>query len=448
MSLMKKSVLSLGAIMAFRMLGLFMILPVFAVAATQYTGHTALLIGVALGIYGLTQACLQIPFGLWSDKIGRKPIIIIGLILFLIGSLIAGYSTSIGGVIVGRALQGAGAVGSTLLAYIADLTPDEGRTKAMAFVGMFIGLAFMIAIIVGPIFHQWIGLSGIFYFTALLALAGILLLFSVPSAKPIIDDNIEAKANKFKSVLKNPNLLRMDFSILLQHATLTSLFMAIPVLLAKILGLSMAGQMVMYLVVFILAFIFMLPMIIIGEKKRKLKMIFISSVALLFISQLLLIFLHHSIWSVSILLLIFFTAFTALESSLPSLVSKIAPLDKKGTAMGIYSTSQFFGIFLGGVFAGLVFTHFSVTGVFTLGALFCLIWLLFIIKMPEPPYLSTKIFSLKQSNGQLKQQALQLPGVHEAVTSGQVLYLKVDKQQLNEGELQQLLETGNLSGSA
>ena len=444
---MKKAVFSLGAIMAFRMLGLFMILPVFAVAARHYTGSTALLIGVALGIYGLTQACLQIPFGFLSDKIGRKPIILIGLVCFLLGSLLAGYSTSIYGVIAGRALQGAGAVGSTILAFVADLTPDEGRTKAMATIGMLIGLSFMIAIIVGPLLNTAFHLNGIFYFTALLALLGIVMLFTLPNTKPIVDDNVEAAPDKFKSVLKNKDLLRMDSSILLQHATLTSLFMAVPVLLNKILHLSQNGQMLMYLIVFILAFIFMLPMIIIGEKKRKLRSVFLISVFLLFASQVLLIFFHHGLFVISLLLFIFFTAFTALESSLPSLVSKISPLDKKGTAMGVYSTSQFFGIFMGGVLSGLVFSHFHITGVFALGAAFCFIWLCFILKMPEPPYLSTKVFTLADPQPGLKQQVLALAGVHEAVVSGQILYLKIDKQQFNSGELQPLLETGNLSAN-
>jgi predicted MFS family arabinose efflux permease len=444
-----KSVLSLGAIMAFRMLGLFMILPVFSAYVHKVPGATPTLIGVALGIYGLTQACLQIPFGTWSDKIGRKPVILIGLLLFGFGSVVAALSHSITGIIIGRALQGGGAVGSTVLALVADLTRDEHRSKAMAFVGLTIGMAFSVAMILGPLVNAHYQLAGIFWLTAAFALIGIILLFTVvPHApKVFVDDTVEPVRNRFKAVLHNTHLVQLDISILVQHAILTAIFIAIPILLTHDMHLSSTDQTWMYLIVLGLAFIAMVPFIIIAEKKRKMKSIFTGCIAALLLSQVLFFFFQNSTIMVAITLFIFFTAFTVLEASLPSLVSKVAPIRNKGTAMGVYSSSQFFGIFVGGLFGGIILGHFGLSGLFVFAGVLSLAWLILSFQMPEPPYLSTLIFNAAE-HGEFSdarvQSLLKLSGVAEAVfMKGEALiYVKIDKLKTSKDEVAKSLGKG------
>lgn len=444
-----QSVLSLGAIMAFRMLGLFMILPVFSAYVHTLPGATPFLIGMALGIYGLTQAVLQIPFGLWSDKIGRKPVILIGLVLFAFGAVIAAMSHSIDGIILGRALQGAGAIGSTVLALVADLTRDENRTKAMALVGMTIGLSFAIAMVLGPLVNAHFHLAGIFWLTAIFAVLGIVMLFTtVPSAPQLfVNKAVEGTPAGFKQVLKNSHLLKLDFSILCQHAILTAIFIALPILFTHDMKLSSGDQTWMYLAVLGLSFIAMVPFIIIAEKKRKMKPIFTMSVALLLICQLFFYIGQHSGLVIGITLFVFFTAFTILESSLPSLISKVAPIRNKGAAMGVYSSSQFLGIFIGGALGGLIFAHFGINGLFAFAAVLGLIWLIVAISMPQPPYLSTIIHALKPNADDEKLQALQtVTGVNEvaAMKAENLLYVKIDKQKISDTELRKWLEQSSL----
>ena len=448
----RSATLSLATIMAFRMLGLFMILPVFSVVAEQLPGATATLVGIALGIYGLTQALLQMPFGMLSDRIGRKPIITVGLILFAIGSVVAACSHTIYGIILGRALQGAGAIGSTTLAMAADLTRDENRTKAMAFMGLTIGFAFSLAMVFGPIINTWFHLSGIFWVTAGLAMIGILLLYtSVPTPTRITHQNTKTDPVRLKAILKNPQLLRLDAGILLLHAMLTALFIAIPILFTRLLQLTETQQVLLYLVVLIFAFLTMVPLIIIAEKKRKMKPIFILAICTLVITQLLLLFFQRSTIGITIILLLFFSAFTLLEASLPSLVSKISPIRNKGTAMGLYSTSQFLGIFIGGSLGGWIYGQYHIEGLFIFCALLGLIWLTFATSMQQPPYLSTLTFGTEQWNnkdpgGELVSRLKSMPGVAEValIAHEALIYLKVDKKIADKDELRKLIEEGNL----
>lgn len=441
-----RAALSLASIFALRMLGLFMIYPVFSVYAKGLDGATAITIGLALGVYGLAQAVLQIPFGALSDRIGRKQVITGGLILFAIGSVIAARATGIDGVILGRALQGGGAVGSTILALNADLTREENRTKAMALIGMTIGMSFALAVVVGPLLNSWIGVPGIFWLTAVLAVAGIVVLYTtVPQPDSVFRHrDAEPVPALFKRVLTNGELLRLDFGIFVQHAILTATFLALP-LAMKQAGSFHSAQWLFYLPLLAVSFGLMIPFIIIGEKYRKMKPVFASAVAAVALGQLLLLFLHANLWEIATGLLIFFAAFNLLEASLPSLISKAAPADSKGTAMGVYSSSQFFGIFIGGAAGGWVLGAFAPHGlvaVFALTTALALCWLLVALTMPSPRYLTSKLIripdSAKQEPGDgLSTRLLAIPGVAEAIVVAEegVAYLKVDSHELDEEQL-------------
>lgn len=447
----KKAIFPLAGIFAFRMLGLFMILPVFSLYTNKLAGATPTTIGLALGIYGLTQALFQIPFGMFSDKIGRKPVIAIGLLIFVAGSVLAAMSKTIDGVIIGRALQGAGAIGSTIIALVADLTTVENRTVAMGIIGMTIGFSFMIAMVFGPMLNAWIGLSGIFWLTAVLGLFGIVILY-VSVAKPpklIFHRDAEPVPALFKSVLKNIELLRLNFGIMILHATLTATFIAVPIVLANMAGLREEHQWYLYLPVLVLAFIFMFPLIIVAEKKRKMKQIFLVCITALLISQLGLWFLHKSIFIISSLLFIFFTAFTVLEASLPSLVSKIAPAASKGTAMGVYSTWQYLGIFIGGTVGGFVFSKFHALGIFVFAVLLCAIWLLIALFMKKPAHLTTRMLNVgnisPEKARELTQQLMAISGVDEAaiILAEGIAYLKVDNKMVDSNQLQRVVSGQN-----
>jgi MFS family permease len=441
-----RAALSLAAIFALRMLGLFMIYPVFAVYAKQLSGATAATIGLALGIYGLAQAILQIPFGTLSDRIGRKPVIAAGLVLFAIGSVVAALSHSIGGVILGRALQGAGAVGSTILALTADLTREENRTKAMAVVGMTIGISFALAVVVGPLLSGWVGVPGIFWLTAVLALAGIAVLYGlVPQPRLILRHrDAEAVPALFKRVLTNGELLRLDFGIFAQHAILTATFLALPPALKQVGGLA-GTQWLFYLPILAVAFLLMTPFIIIGEKYRKMKPVFIGAVAAVSAGQLSLLIWHANLWAIGVALLVFFAAFSLLEATLPSLISKVAPAAGKGTAMGVYSSAQFLGIFVGGALGGWLQGLFAPNGleaIFALTIALAVIWLFVAVTMPAPRHLAGRLVQLPRpqtnaDDARFRERLLAIAGVPEAVVVADegVVYLKVDNRELDTAAL-------------
>ncbi len=430
----KRATRSLALIFAFRMLGLFMIYPVFALYADHYTGATPFLVGLGFGIYGLTQACLQIPFGMLSDRIGRKTMITLGLILFALGSVIAALAHSIEGIIIGRAIQGSGAVGSVIIALVADLTKEENRTKSMAVIGMTIGLAFMAAMILGPMLSGANGLSGLFWLTAVMAIAGIAVLhISVPTpTKSVFHRESEPVPSQFKNMLKNRELLRLDAGIMILHMILSAGFFAVPVALVRYAGLSQQHQWYVYLPALVAAFFIMLPFIIIAEKKRKMKPVFLGAILTLAISQFLLFFLHTSAVMMGILILIFMTAFTLLEATLPSMISKIAPAGMKGTAMGIYSTSQFLGIFFGGVIGGYMFGHHDIVGVFFACGCFGLVWFAIAFGMQKPPHLATHLVNIAGIQtadiNSLTEKLKAFAGVADVVVVAEegVAYLKVD----------------------
>lgn len=371
-----RSILALGTIFSFRMLGLFMILPVFAVYAEQLHGSTPTLIGLALGIYGLTQALLQMPLGFLSDRYGRKLIITIGLLIFALGSVIAALSSSIEGVIIGRAIQGAGAVGSTILALVGDLTAPEQRTKAMATIGVMIAFAFILAMVLGPILDSWVHVSGIFWLTAVLGVLGIGVLYvAVPSVSEEVKTIVPSLAT-FKTVLSQPNLLRLNFSIGALHAILTANFVVIPFALRELVSLPQQHEWMVYLSLLLIAFVLMLPGIIIGEKRGIMPKLLIGAILVLGISQIILAASYDLFWGLIIGMLILFTAFNLLEASLPSLISRLVTSSSRGTAMGVYSSCQFLGIFIGGSVGGWMYGKYGLTSVFIFTAVLTLLWII------------------------------------------------------------------------
>ncbi|MDG5500834.1 MFS transporter [Marinobacter sp. BGYM27] len=444
-ALEKRSVAALASVYALRMLGLFMVLPVFVLLGKDLHGATPALLGVAIGAYGLSQAMLQIPFGMLSDRLGRKRLIYFGLLLFALGSCVAGASDSIYGVIVGRILQGSGAIASVLMALLSDLTREENRTKAMATVGLSIGVSFSVSLFLGPLLGSLAGLSGIFYITGLFALVAIAMvrwLVPKPALQSAHLDAQPAKA-KLKQVLTDRRLLRLDFGIAALHLVLTSAFLVIPTLLQDRIGLPSGQHWWVYLSVMAVAFVAMVPFIIIGEKKRMMKPVLCGAVGVLTLACAALIGLPQSLPVMWGILFFFFMAFNLLEACLPSLISKESPAAAKGTAMGVYSTSQFLGAFLGGVLGGQLLQQFGPAGVFMMMVTVLLAWLGFALTMPRPSHTSSFVVQLAESNRKglrdIDQALRALPGVEDVVilSDADTAYLKVDYQHFDSAQLGQ-----------
>ncbi len=366
--------LKISSIMATRMFGLFMIFPVFSVYATQYENTTPYLIGLAIGIYGLTQAVLQIPFGYLSDQYGRKPLLVAGLVFFFIGSVVAANSTDIIHVVIGRALQGSGAISAVLMAFLADFVSKDQRSKANAFVGMQIGLAFMLSLLIGPMITVNLGLSGLFWVIAGLSIVAMVIVATLPHAKPCTQ-YVLSMAN-LKQVL-TAKLLKLDFSVFTLHLILTCIFIVMPLLLVenKIVLSDLSDNWRVYLPVMLLSFVGMLPIIIVAEKFKKHKFMMISAILIMLLSQLLFYKISLSYTAFLVLMTLFFIAFNAMEAMLPSMISRIATDDKRGLAMGMYSTSQFLGAFVGGVVGGAIYHIKDLNSVFLFTLLMTIIWL-------------------------------------------------------------------------
>lgn len=442
--------LGLAGIYALRMLGMFLILPVFALYAHNLEGakDNPTLVGLALGSYGLTQALLQLPFGILSDKIGRKKVIYFGLVLFAIGSFIAADAHNITILIIGRSIQGAGAISAAITALLADLTREENRTRAMAMIGMSIGTTFAVSLVVGPVLAQAIGVNGIFALTgvlSLMALVGVWLIIPNPVSSRFHSDT-QANTARLPVVLKDKALQRLNYGIFALHAAQMAMFVTIPFALIKTAGLDKAHHWEVYLPVVIIGFILMIPAIIYGEKKQKLKQVFVASIALMTVAQAGMALALDSFWQIILWLTLYFIAFNILEATLPSLISKIAPADAKGTAIGVYNTSQSFGLFLGAAAGGWLYTHFGPAGVFTFTSILMLTWLAWSWTMPTPKAVRSVMFHIGEEwQGDplaLSNKLASQLGVSEAVVllDDRVAYLKVSQHQWDEESVKQLIQ--------
>lgn len=445
LSFERRAVTSLATLYAFRMLGLFMVLPVLSLYGSSYEGSTPLLIGVALGAYGFTQAILQIPFGMWSDRWGRKQVIAVGLVLFAIGSVVAAQSHTIYGLIFGRCLQGGGAIASAIMALVADLTLDENRSKAMAAIGASIGLSFSVALALGPFVASLYGMAGIFWFTTLLAVIGLFVLVRfVPT--PVATSgrshrDAGAVPELLSKTLRNVELLRLNAGIFSLHFILTASFVVMPRLLEN-MGIDRTHHWQVYIPMLALAFVVMIPFMIVAEKRRKIKPVFLLAVASMAIMELVLALTQTHRVGFLVALFVFFTAFNLLEATLPSLMSKAAPAGSKGTASGIYSTCQFMGAFVGGVGGGWALQAYGPHGVFLACGVVASVWLGLALTMKPPRFLSSVQIPLsREEMATFADRIASFPGVAEVVVirEEQAAYLKVDNTVFDREQLQSYL---------
>ncbi|MGK0273467.1 MAG: MFS family permease [Cocleimonas sp.] len=443
-----RTALSLAAVFSARMLGLFMILPILPLLAKDLNNSTPFLIGLCIGIYGLTQAILQIPLGMISDKIGRKPVIIGGLLVFALGSILAALSDDIYWIIFARAIQGSGAIAATTMALAADLSREDHRAKMMAFIGMSIGASFAIAMVVGPVISQWGGLSAVFWVTAILAGIGILLVtFVVPTPKLTkTHRDVGILKAYVKPVLTQSTLLRMNLSVFSLHLLMTANFAVLPLIFRDSLQMDTAEHWKIYLPVLFISIAFSLPMIIISEKFRKIKIFFVVAVFLIMLSQVLLAFIDYSLYSLLFAFLLFFIGFNFLEAVQPSLVAKYSDVSAKGTAMGVYSTAQFLGIFVGGVMGGLILQNWGISGVFIFGIVMAVLFLLVAISLPKPDFFKSQLVKLSDEFlidiEKTTKQLLEISGIKQAAVSAEegVAYIKIDKLEFDQTRLDSYLK--------
>ncbi|HBM29885.1 MFS transporter [Halomonas meridiana] len=442
----RRAISGLAGLYASRMLGLFMVLPVLALYADTLAGATPLLVGVALGIYGLTQASLQIPFGLLSDRIGRKRVIAMGLLIFAVGSVVAAMADTIVGVIAGRALQGGGAVAAAIMALLADQTREQVRTAAMATIGLSIGVSFAIAMVLGPWLAAWAGLSGVFWFTALLTLVGLVVLWRwvPPAPRRLRHRDVGLDRQQFKSVITRPDLWRLDLSIFALHLVLMAIFVAIPFRLLNA-GVAVEYHGLAYLGIMALSFVAMVPLVIVAEKRQRMKLMCLLAIGAIALSLASLgMPLSQGHW-LFVWLFVFFTGFNLLEATLPSMLSKLAPAGAKGTAMGVYSTSQFLGAFLGGTLGGLLANVWGLNAVFIGCAVLALGWWAAMWRMPSPPPLSSEVMALHETQPDamnlLMEHLADVVGVEDVmvVPEERLVYLKVNRDALDQAALARLM---------
>ena len=443
-ALERRSTFALSSIFALRMLGLFMIIPVFSVAGQSYQGATPALIGLAVGVYGLTQAILQIPFSLLADRFSRKPLVIIGLLLFALGGAVAAMSETIYGVIIGRAIAGGGAVSAVVMALLADVTREEQRSKAMAIMGMSIGVSFMLAFSLGPWLTSLVGISGLFWVTTIMGLAAISMLFLVPKITRHHKNYQQGYLQQLKQVLKMGDLNRLHISVFALHLLLTAMFIYMPSQLIQVADIPLASHGWVYLPLLIISLFFAFPSIILAEKYRQMRGIFLTAIAGIVLGLLVLIFGFESKYILLLGLGLFFVAFNVMEALLPSWLSKSAPIQSKATAMGVNASSQFLGAFFGGMIGGqLLLLNNTSMGWGILTAI-AVLWLLISFGLVQPRYLSSLVLALPESKqtDEWTSQLLAIRGIEEVVVmpDQQFDYVKIDKQLIDEAARQDLTQ--------
>jgi MFS family permease len=438
----------LAGIFGLRMLGMFIILPVFALYAANLPGgsnHT--MVGIALGAFGLTQACLQVPFGWLSDRWGRKRTIYLGLLIFALGSFVAALAHDVQMVILGRVIQGAGAISAAIIALAADLTRDEQRTKAMAIIGMTIGATFALSMAAGPLLDRIMGVPGIFALTGVLALAALLVVrVIVPEPGQAAAHKMPAQQASLQSVLRDKQLMRLNYGIFALHGILMALFVVLPFALQE--RLPAGSHWRVYLPVMLGAIVLMLPPMMLAERRGLQKPVFVCAVAVLIGALVLLMFSDRGLPAMVVGLLLFFTAFNLLEATLPSMISKRAPAGTRGTAIGVFSSVQFVGAFVGAATGGWLSQHYGTPAVFGFCGTLAVIWLLLSFGMRVPRSLETRRYQLPRTDARsvpgLVRGLAGLPGVREVSLGGEgMAYLKVDSKGFDEQNVIKLLAGEN-----
>jgi MFS family permease len=440
----RRTVAGLAGIFGLRMFGLFLLLPVLAVYAGDLPGSSPLLVGIAVGAYGLSQALLQIPFGWWSDRLGRKRVIAAGLLIFALGSVLAAIGDHILTVILGRFLQGAGAISAVVLALTADLTRDENRHKAMAVLGMVIGAVFMLSLALGPALERLVGVKGLFWITAALApVAAVVLWRFIPTpARSIMHHDVETAPDFVRRVLRDPHLRRLDFGIFLLHGVLMAMFVAVPVALSAGHGIPLGEHWKIYLPVLACSLPVMIPLVLLAGRGTRVFSVLPVAVALLLAAQVAM-FAHPGYWGLVIALWLFFCGFNTLEALLPSLVSRIAPAAGKGTAIGVYNTWQFLGVFVGGAAGGWVYGAYGPGGVAVMCAAGLALWLVILVCGPTPALSESRLLRIPGVTARgargLSEELARIPGVLEATVVAEegVAYVKIDRSRLDPDHLAQ-----------
>lgn len=431
----RRSVGALAGVFSLRMFGLFLVLPVMALYAAQMEGATPFMIGLAVGIYGLTQALFQIAFGTLSDRFGRKPLIVFGLLVFAAGSVVAAMADTLVGVIIGRALQGSGAIAAVVLALVADLTREQQRVKAMALIGMSIGASFLLALMAGPALDRWIGVGGIFWLTAVLALGCIVVVvWWVPTPRHAAGDpGSRASKDYFREVMANAHLLRLDVGIFTLHMVLTAVFVVAPFALVETLGLERDSHWQVYVPVLVGSILLMAPLLILGMRRERTFWVFRLAILIVLVGQCVLFSGADQAISLIAGLVCFFVGFNLLEAMLPSLMTRLSPGYAKGTAIGVYNTFEFAGVFAGGALGGILLGLFGSSGVFAFCVLATLMWLVVALTGRTPQLRNSVTLRLERerdlTSGAIEQSLGALNGVDEVTVLPKdcVAYLRVDE---------------------
>ena len=447
-SIERRAVAALSGIFTLRMLGLFMFLPVFSLHAHEYAGHTPLLIGVAIGIYGLTQGIFQIPFGILSDRLGRKPIIAAGLLIFAIGSVVAALADDIWGIVAGRALQGAGAVAAAVMALASDLTGEAHRTRVMAVIGASIGVAFALALVLGPVVTGVAGVAGLFWVTAALAAVAIALLWLGVPAPPRVTRRGEAALAGLASALRDGQMLRLDAGIFILHAVMVATFVALPIALRDRAGVDVADHWKVYVGVLLASVVFTVPLIVAADRGNRSRSVMLLGIVVLGAGLAGLAGAPAGVMFF-VCLVVYFIGFNTLEASLPAIVSRVAPMAARGTALGVYSTLQYLGAFAGGIAGGWLLGAGGEHVALAASTGLCFAWVLIAIGLREPPRLSVERLPIgpvdRDAVETLTARLLAVPGVIEAVVVAEerIAWLRVDRRHLDRSSLHALSSAGS-----